>query len=123
MRSVVEDDPPSPAFLPAAGAAHGGDFLVEVAPALKVLLDGTVAGPGVDLHRVTALLNAVSVGVIVACGDKIRFQKANLETYCDLVENLNFQEATVQSPAKRLVLGCVNSLPLPEAARARDHAT
>ena len=56
------------ALLPTAGAAHGGDVLVEVAAAFQVLLDGAVAVPGVHFHRSTAALNAVSVGVVVACG-------------------------------------------------------
>ena len=38
------------AILPAAGAAHGRDLLVECAPAIQVLLDGAVAVPSIHFH-------------------------------------------------------------------------
>ena len=52
--------------LVAAGAGHGGDVLIEVAAALKVLLDGAVAVPAIHLDGPTAGSDVVSVFVIVA---------------------------------------------------------
>ena len=55
--------PSHPRHLPAAGASHGGDFLVGS----QVLLDRFVALTGVHLYDVAACGNALPVGVVVAC--------------------------------------------------------
>ena len=59
------------ALLPPAGAGHGGDPLVQVAPALQVLLDGGAAVPRVDFHRVATSPNVILVCVVVACRNKL----------------------------------------------------
>ena len=53
-----------------AGAAHGGDLLVEVSAVFEVLLDVVSAVPVTHLHGPAALADLV-VGMIVACGGNI----------------------------------------------------
>ena len=54
-----------------AGAAHGGDLLVEVSAVFEVLLDVVSAVPVPHLHGPAALADVVAVGMIVACGGNI----------------------------------------------------
>ena len=54
-----------------AGAAHGGDLLVEVSAMFEVLLDVVSAIPVPHLHGPATLADVVSVGMIVACGGSI----------------------------------------------------
>ena len=63
-----------------AGAAHGGDLLVEVSAMFEVLLDVVSAIPVPHLHGPASLADVVLVGVIVACGGKI--SGAQLKRQC-----------------------------------------
>ena len=71
MRRAVEGGRRLPSGGSGAGAAHGGDLLVEVSAVFKVLLDVVSAIPVPHLHGPATLADVVSVGVIVACRGKL----------------------------------------------------
>merc|ERR1719323_766112 len=66
MRRAVEGGRLSSSGRSGAGAAHGGDLLVEVSAVLEVLLDVVSAVPVTHLHGPATLADLVSVGMIVA---------------------------------------------------------